>query len=355
VIALAKILRGNPERFFQVVGSSPFARRDASPAWASAMAELGGPDAVEELNRILVQTLEKSSASETETLAAVLNALAKTQAPELQEILAALLGSQDAALLRAAAAVYQPRIGAKAPWAPIIQAFTASVASSDIQARVEILSRLKPWVGEAKVQQMLRSGLQDPERNVQLACAALLRRAGVTDIAKDLGPSNRSLTDAFCRALGASRNNSTIARLETNRGTMEIELFREDAPVTVANFVLMATSGAYDGLEFEQVVPLHRIEGRSPGTRAALGRAIPGEINMRPFERGSVGMALAGRSSETGRFFITLAPQPYLDGINTCFGRVISGMQVADRIVPRDRIERVGIKETISLLDHYRY
>jgi cyclophilin family peptidyl-prolyl cis-trans isomerase len=56
-----------------------------------------------------------------------------------------------------------------------------------------------------------------------------------------------------------------------------------------------------------------------------------------------------------GRLFITLAPEPYLDGSHTCLGRVISGMQVADRIVPGDRIRRVSIKETISSLDYYRY
>jgi peptidyl-prolyl cis-trans isomerase B (cyclophilin B) len=136
---------------------------------------------------------------------------------------------------------------------------------------------------------------------------------------------------------------------------MEIELFREEAPVTVANFVLMAARGTYDGLGFAQVVPSRLIGEINLQTRPGLGRAIHGEINMRPFERGSVGMAGTGRNSQTGRFFITLAPQPYLDGVHTCFGRVISGMQVADRIVPGDRIQRVAIKETISFLDYHRY
>jgi cyclophilin family peptidyl-prolyl cis-trans isomerase len=287
--------------------------------------------------------------------AAVLNALAKAQAPELQELLAPFLGSHNAAVLRAAVAAYRPSAGARAPWAPILQAFIASAASGDIQARIEILSHLQPWIGEPKVQQALLSGLEDPEHDVRLECAALLRRAGVPTMDRSPGPAQGSLTDAFWRALAASLKNSTIARLETNRGILEIELFREDAPVTVANFILMAAGGAYDGMELDQAVPLCRIEGQSPRTCAGLRRAIPGEISMRPFERGSVGMALAGRSSEADRFFITLAPQPYLDGIYTCFGRVISGMQVADRIVPGDRIRRVVIQETIGVLDHYRY
>ena len=65
-------------------------------------------------------------------------------------------------------------------------------------------------------------------------------------------------------------------------------------------------------------------------------------------------MALSGSDSYTGSFFISLAPQPYLDGIQTCFGRVVSGMQAAERLAPGDRIERVSIKETIGVFDYHR-
>jgi cyclophilin family peptidyl-prolyl cis-trans isomerase len=91
------------------------------------------------------------------------------------------------------------------------------------------------------------------------------------------------------------------------------------------------------------------------GSQARPGRATNGEINMRPFERGSAGMTAAGGKRDTGRFFITLAPKPFLDGIDICFGRVISGIQVADKIVPGDRILRINIKETIGTLDRIRY
>ena len=89
--------------------------------------------------------------------------------------------------------------------------------------------------------------------------------------------------------------------------------------------------------------------------REGLRREITDEINMRPFEQGNIGVTLSAGYSKMDRFFITLAPQPYLDGNNTCFGRIISGMQVADKIVPGDRIRRIAIKETISLLDYHRY
>jgi len=170
-----------------------------------------------------------------------------------------------------------------------------------------------------------------------------------------MDPPRIPLPDAFCRVLAVNRKNSTIARLETNRGTIEIALFREDAPVTVANFVLMANGGDYNGMELERVIAHPLIEGKSLKTQAGQIRTIPGEVNMRSFERGSVGMGLINGNSETGRFFIALTHQPYLDGIHTCFGRVVSGMQLVDRIVPGDYIRQVVIKESISFLNYQSY
>jgi cyclophilin family peptidyl-prolyl cis-trans isomerase len=193
------------------------------------------------------------------------------------------------------------------------------------------------------------------EPNMQRAIASLVESTGLTDIEEATDPSGISITNTFCRILAALRKNRTIARLETNQGNIEIELFREDAAVTVANFVLMAAGGYYDGMEFVRTVPQYPIVGESLQTRTRRIHAIPGEVNMRPFERGRVGMAQSGGNSLAGSFFITLEPQPYLDGINTCFGRVISGMQIADRIVSGDRIHRVIINETISFHDYQEY
>jgi cyclophilin family peptidyl-prolyl cis-trans isomerase len=76
---------------------------------------------------------------------------------------------------------------------------------------------------------------------------------------------------------------------------------------------------------------------------------------MRPFERGAVGMALSGKDTGGSQFFITLSPQPHLDGGYTCFGRVISGMAAAEHMIAGDRITRVRIKEELSLLDYRDY
>jgi peptidyl-prolyl cis-trans isomerase B (cyclophilin B) len=166
---------------------------------------------------------------------------------------------------------------------------------------------------------------------------------------------NHLLTDAFCMALASSRKNSSIAIMETNRGTLEIELFRESAPVTVANFIELANDGTYNEMELAQTPQKRLIEAATTRSQRRFAHAIYSEVNMRPIERGSVGIALAGRLSDTDRFFISLAPQPYLDGFATCFGRVVSGMHVAERLVAGDHIKHISIKETISFLDYRRY
>ena len=86
-----------------------------------------------------------------------------------------------------------------------------------------------------------------------------------------------------------------------------------------------------------------------PSIQAPPGRNIGSEINMHPFERGSLGMVLKAQDSQANNFFIALNPQPGLDGRETCFGRVISGIQAADKIVPGDYIKKVHIKESIGL------
>jgi len=157
--------------------------------------------------------------------------------------------------------------------------------------------------------------------------------------------------------LATARLDRTVAVVETDRGNIEIELFREDAPVTTSAFIQLAQGGFYNGLTFMRVVPFFVIQGGDPRNdqEGGPGYTLRCEINMQPFERGSVGMALAGKDTGGSQFFITLSPQPHLDGGYTCFGRVISGMQVVDHVVPGEVIRRVRIENDITMLDHRHY
>jgi cyclophilin family peptidyl-prolyl cis-trans isomerase len=185
----------------------------------------------------------------------------------------------------------------------------------------------------------------------------MLREKRAGGLPPAAGAAGTRATTATYELAAAMRQDRTLAVVETARGNMEIELFRQDAPLTVDNFVFLARRGFYDGLTFMRVAPYFMVQGGDPreDQEGGPGYAIRCEINMRPFGRGSVGMALSGKDTGGSQFFITLAPQPHLDGGYTCFGHVISGMEAADRLVPGDSIRSIRIVEEVALLDYRRF
>ncbi len=149
----------------------------------------------------------------------------------------------------------------------------------------------------------------------------------------------------------------TNATMQTNHGSIRIELFDEDAPKTVDNFTKLARKGFYNGVIFHRVIPDFMIQGGDPtGTGSGgPGYQFEDEFNENLIERGALAMANAGPNTNGSQFFIVTADAcPWLDGKHTVFGRVISGMEVVDAIekVPtgsNDRpIEEVQI-ESISV------
>ncbi|HEU4883284.1 MAG TPA: peptidylprolyl isomerase [Longimicrobium sp.] len=133
------------------------------------------------------------------------------------------------------------------------------------------------------------------------------------------------------------------AVIETNRGEIEVELFADDAPLTVRNFLSLAARGFFDGQEWPRVVPNFVVQGGDPrgDTSGGPGYAIRDEINRHLYLRGSLGMALSGPDTGGSQWFVTHSPQPHLDGTYTVFGQVVRGMEVADVILPGDRIIRI--------------
>jgi peptidyl-prolyl cis-trans isomerase B (cyclophilin B) len=131
------------------------------------------------------------------------------------------------------------------------------------------------------------------------------------------------------------------ARLTTNQGTIDVELYPADAPKTVDNFVKLARDGFYDGVIFHRVIPDFMIQGGDPtGTGAGgPGYTFEDEFNDHKVDRGALAMANAGPNTNGSQFFIvTTEAAPWLDGKHTVFGRVTGGMDVADSIsaLPRD-------------------
>ncbi len=134
--------------------------------------------------------------------------------------------------------------------------------------------------------------------------------------------------------------------IETDKGTIELELYPEHAPQTVNNFVFLAEEGFYDGVSFHRVIDNFMIQGGDPtGTgRGGPGYTFEDELDGNPLthERGVLSMANAGPNTNGSQFFITHAPQPHLDGRHTVFGKVTDGMDVVDSIEQGDTMQSVS-------------
>jgi len=138
----------------------------------------------------------------------------------------------------------------------------------------------------------------------------------------------------------------TRAIMETDKGTINLELFEQDAPNTVANFVKLSKDGFYDGLNFHRVIPNFMVQGGCPhGTgTGGPGYKIKCEINDNKHEAGSLSMAHAGKDTGGSQFFICHEPQGHLDGIHTVFGKT-EDMDVVNKIAKGDKIVSVTIED----------
>lgn len=137
----------------------------------------------------------------------------------------------------------------------------------------------------------------------------------------------------------------TRAIMETDKGTIHLDLFDQDAPNTVKNFVDLANQGFYDGLTFHRVIPNFMIQGGCPlGTgTGGPGYKINCEINDNKHLAGTLSMAHAGRNTGGSQFFICHSPQPHLDGVHTTFGQT-QDMDVVNAIVKGDKIVSIKIQ-----------
>jgi cyclophilin family peptidyl-prolyl cis-trans isomerase len=149
----------------------------------------------------------------------------------------------------------------------------------------------------------------------------------------------------------------TNATMQTNHGTIGLELFDAAAPKTVENFTKLAREGFYDGVVFHRVIEDFMIQGGDPtGTGSGgPGYQFEDEINEHKVERGTLAMANAGPNTNGSQFFIVTADAcPWLDGKHTVFGRVTSGMEVVDTIAQldtdaRDRPEEDVLIESVAV------
>ncbi len=227
--------------------------------------------------------------------------------------LRALLTDRDM-LIVASAAGALAEAGDSASVPALLAAYAERAADADADARLSIRDALRSLAGRARTDSL--------EQAHPAPAASAEPAAGF-----ETPPTTRR------------------ARLHTSAGIIEWEFLAADAPQTVRNFVTLARRGYFDGLRVHRVVPDFVIQDGDPtGTGSGgPGWSIRCEYNRQRYESGMVGMALSGKDTGGSQWFITLAPQPHLDGRYTIFARVTAGLDVARRIVQGDRIARVEL------------
>jgi peptidyl-prolyl cis-trans isomerase B (cyclophilin B) len=147
--------------------------------------------------------------------------------------------------------------------------------------------------------------------------------------------------------------------MNTSLGAIDLELFDDDAPETVANFRKLAGDHFYDGIIFHRVIPDFMIQGGCPegSGMGGPGYTFADEINPHKVVRGALAMANAGPNTNGSQFFIvTIQAAPWLDGKHTVFGQVTDGMDTVDKIEATptgsgDRPDDPPVIESIDLGD----
>ena len=201
--------------------------------------------------------------------------------------------------------------GAASPDVVLLGASAAIVASR--------LDQAEAWIDQAK-----KAGVDD-ERIGEL---------------KQMVASERPKVDAEMkvRAKEEAAGNLPQVKIETTKGTVVVELFENEAPNTVANFITLVEQGFYDGTPFHRVIGGFMAQGGDP---TGTGTGGPGHViacecyapNARKHFLGSLSMAHAGKDTGGSQFFLTFRPTEHLDGRHTVFGRVVEGFDVLPRLV----------------------
>jgi len=275
---------------------------------------------------------------------AVLSSLARLKASDLRGILLQRLEDPDFAVRTAAArelGALKPEGGAEA----LRQAYKMAIADAAYGARTSALEALAGY-GAAEASDTLRQALEDKDWAVRVKADELLAKLEPGSGAqRAIAPAPAPASVPYDDPQLIAPVNSPHVFIETAYGTIEFELAVLDAPQTSRNFMALARKGFFNGLEIHRVVANFVVQDGDPrgDGEGGPGYTIRDELNERPYQRGTVGMALDWRDTGGSQFFITHSPQPHLDARYTVFGHVVNGMDVLDRIKPGDVIQRVRV------------
>jgi HEAT repeat protein/cyclophilin family peptidyl-prolyl cis-trans isomerase len=287
---------------------------------------------------LALATLEGLLADEKEplVLTAAVSALALNERANLEPLRTILSHTEDLAVAATLAAALGERQDTESVQG-LVALYRKFTGDEDVSPHVEILEALGE-IGSPEPVAFIQEALDDPRKQVVEKAAWALEQITGEDYSNRV-PVNSTFTGEpdFRHA---RRISGSSVRLDTEKGEILIKLLVEEAPLTAANFARLVEEGYFDGLTFHRVVSDFVIQDGCPRGDGwgGPGYRIPCEYNEIKYERGLVGMALAGKDTGGSQFFITHSPQPHLDGRYTIFGRVLNGMETVDRMQVGDRI-----------------
>jgi cyclophilin family peptidyl-prolyl cis-trans isomerase/HEAT repeat protein len=201
-------------------------------------------------------------------------------------------------------------------------------------------------IGKLGVSELVTAALADDSYSIRKRASALAAMLKMP-VAAENDHYPTAITPESYRLIYASDSPNPIAEINTVKGMVRIELLRNAAPKTAANFIKLAKSGFYDKRVWHRVVPDFVIQDGCPRGDGwgSPGYEIRCEYNDLPYNIGSVGMATSGKDTGGSQYFICQSPQPHLNGRYTLFGNVIEGMDVVEKIEIGDLIKSVKIIE----------
>jgi cyclophilin family peptidyl-prolyl cis-trans isomerase/HEAT repeat protein len=281
----------------------------------------------------------------------LLRAFAEFKPEGLGEVLRKHLAFDDAIVRSAAADLIGELAPDTANERALVEALPRAMHDELNDAALSILESLAKQK-TATANEAIKRALASQDHLLRRRAVMLLKANGVGDFSARIGTvkTRNTLADykrAAARAGRIIRATVTTTQRDNRPGSFVIEFLPEEAPLTVDNFIRLAQKNYFNGQTIPRVVANFVVQAGDPrgDQNGGPGYTIRCEINEVPYDRAAVGMALSGKDTGGSQWFVTHAPQPHLDGGYTVFGRVVSGMDVVDRIERGDSIVSVTISE----------
>jgi len=295
----------------------------------------------------LIRMLTVVGRTSTLAIPDVLRSYASFKPDDLQNVLITNLSHKDVIVRATAAELLADTPPNEAKTRALIEALPPALRDKDLNdAALAVLDALGKQKSAA-ANEAIKTALDSTDHLIRRRAVALLKANGAGDFSNRIGYVQTRNTAADYRRAIARIDRKVTATVVTSKGSFTIEFLPEEAPLTVDNFVMLARRGYFNGQTVPRVVPNFVVQTGDPrgDQNGGPGYSIRCEINEAPYDRAAVGMALSGKDTGGSQWFVTHSPQPHLDGGYTVFGRVVSGMDVVDRIARGDTIRRVIVNE----------